>query len=266
MSWTLFKANIKVNFTIWLIMTFVFCFYLVIIISMFDPKGIDAIQEMLDMMPKAMIDALGFGELGTTLTTFITGYLYGFLILLFPMVISIVVNHRLIASLVDKGSMAYLLSTPNSRIKIALTQAIFSITSITAFFIVITPFSIAISESMFPGELEIGNFILVNFYALLMYYAIGGIGFFASCIAEESKYSLSLGVGLPVAFLVLQMLGDAGENFSWIGNLSLYSLFDPNKIFEGSGFVYIGMNLFCLIAAALYIGGIYIFNKRDLYV
>jgi len=264
MSWTLFKANIKANRIVWTIMTCIFCFYLAMIISMFDPEGADALNEMLKTLPEGLINALGFGQLGSRLLTFITGYIYGFLVLLFPMVVSIVINHRIIGSHIDKGSMAYLLATPNSRIKIASTQAVFSITSITALFILTTTFSIVFAESMFPGQLEIGKFILVNVYAILMYYAIGGIGFLASCISNESKFSLGLGVGIPVGFLVLQMLGGVGEKFSWIGNLSLYALFDPDKLIAGDNFAYIGMILFILIAAALYGCGIMIFNKRDL--
>lgn len=264
MSWSLFKVNIKTNKFIWMVLTCVFCFYFASIILMFDPEKTEALNEVLDMFPEGMIKALGFDEFGTTLLAFISSYMYGFLIFLFPMVLSIVINHRIIASHVDRGSMAYLLSTPNSRVRIALTQAISGLASITFFFIITTSFAIVVSEVMFPGLLEMSKFIMLNIYALLMYYSIGGIGFFASCIANESKLSLSIGVGIPVAFLVFQILGNIGEKFSWIKNLSLYTLFDPNKLIEGSNFPYIGMLAFAIIAATLYTGGILIFNKRDL--
>lgn len=264
MSWTLFKANIKAIRTVWIIMTCVFCFYVSIIVSMFDPEGIDALVEMLEMMPEAMISAFGFTELGTTLLTFIVGYLYGFLILLFPMIISIVVNHRIIASHIDKGSMAFLLATPNSRIKIAFTQAAFSIISITTFFIVIVPVGILVAQSMYPGALEIGKFIMVNFYALILYYAIGGIGFLASCISNDSKQSLGIGVGFPVGFLVIQMLGNTGQEINWIKNFSMYTLFNPSRLIDGESFAYIGMAVLFTIAVTLYSSAIIIFNKRDL--
>lgn len=266
MSSTLFFANLKNNRFIWLLMTFVFCFYLATIIAMFDPAGADAMNDMLDLLPEAMVKALSFDELGTELTTFISGYIYGFLVLMFPLVISIVINHRLFASHIDRGSMAYLLATPNSRIKLAVTQAIFSLTSIATFFFIITLFGILFSELMFPGMLEIGKFIWLNFYALLMYFAIGGIGFFASAIASDSKTSLSIGVGVPVAFVLLQMLGNASDKIDWIGKLSLYALFDANKLFAGDAFATFGMIAFACIAAVLYGLGIYWFNKRDLHV
>jgi len=240
--------------------------YLIIIISMYDPDGAEVLNEMLKTLPEGLVNALGFNEMGTTLLTFIAGYIYGFLVLLFPMVLSIIINHRIIGSLIDKGSMAFLLSTPNSRIRIAVTQALFSLFSITMLFLFSTIFSIIISGTMFPGLLDIGTFILINIYALLMYYAIGGIGFLASCISTESKYSLGLGIGIPVGFLLLQMLGGVGEKLSWIGNFSLYSLFDPNKLIEGEPFAFIGMALFLSIAIVLYGAGIAIFNKRDLSV
>lgn len=266
MSWALFKANIKTNRTIWIIMTCVFCFYFAIMVSMFDPEGAEALDEMMKMMPEGMLQALGWGDMGSTLISFLNNSMYGFLVFLFPMVISIVVNHRLIASHVDKGSMAYLLSTPNSRNKIALTQAIYSMASITLFFVVTGIFGILISQAIFPGELAIGYFILVNIYTLIMYYAIGSIGFFASCLANEGKLSLGLGLGIPIGFFILQMLGNVGDKFSWIGNLSMYALFNPNKLVEGEIFAYAGMGIFALIAIGLYAGGITIFNMKDLHV
>ncbi|KAF0195728.1 MAG: hypothetical protein FD169_1216 [Bacillota bacterium] len=266
MSWTLFRANIRDNRTIWIIMTAVFCFYISIMVGMFDPAGAEKFLVMMEMMPEALLKAFGMAQIGSTLVSFIAGSLYCGIVFLFPLVVSIVVNHRLMASHVDKGSMAYLLATPNTRTKIASTQALFSLASITALFTVATTLGIVVSGAMFPGHLETGKFIMLNIYALLTYFAIGGIGFFASCIANESKHSLGIGIGLPGAFLVLQMVGAAGDKFSWLGNLSLYALFDPFKLLEGDSFAYIGMALLALIAAALYIGGIAIFNKRDLHV
>jgi ABC-2 type transport system permease protein len=117
---------------------------------------------------------------------------------------------------------------------------------------------------MFPGHLEVGKYLALNFYALLQYYAISGICFFASCISNESKHSIGLGAGIPIAFVVLQMLGNSGEKISWISNLSLYRLFNPDKLFTGDAFAYISMLIFASLSLLLYSGGIAIFNKRDL--
>ncbi len=122
MSWALFKANIKANRTIWIIMTIIFFFYFTLMVSMYDPDGLAAWEDMLAMMPEGFLQAVGWDMIGTSLLSVLGTTMYGFLIFLFPLVISIVVNHRLMATHIDKGSMAFLLATPNSRIKIAATQ------------------------------------------------------------------------------------------------------------------------------------------------
>ncbi|MTI95722.1 MAG: hypothetical protein FH749_09610 [Firmicutes bacterium] len=122
MSWALFKANIKANRTIWIIMTVIFFFYFAIMVSMFDPEGLEAWDDMLAMMPEGFLKAVGWEMIGTTLLAVLGTTMYGFLIYLFPMVISVVVNHRLMASHIDKGSMTFLLSTPNSRKKSPLPR------------------------------------------------------------------------------------------------------------------------------------------------
>ena len=62
MSWTLFKANIKNNRLIWIIMTSIFSMYLIIIISMYDPDGAEVLNEMLKTLPEGLVNALGFNE------------------------------------------------------------------------------------------------------------------------------------------------------------------------------------------------------------
>lgn len=263
MSWTLFKTNLKNNRFIWALMTGIYLMYVLIMVSMFDPQDVDALNEMMSMMPKEMIDAMGF-TFGTTLLTFMSGSLYGVLLYAIPLIAVVVINNRLVASMVDKGSMAYLLATPNSRIKLALTQAVFSLCVPVAMFTVVTSITVVSAQRMFPGALEIGKFVLLNANAVLLYFAVGGICFFASCLFNDSSKSLGVGAGLPLAFVLLQMLGNAGGDIEWMGNLSLYHLFNPDKLFAGDSFAFIGMAVYATLAAVLYIGGIVVFDKKDM--
>ena len=265
MSWTLFKANIRGIRTIWILMTAVYIGYFAVVLSMYDPQSTQAIEQMLEMLPEGLLKAFGMERVGIRSCPSLP-FICMESCFSCSMVISTVVNHRLIAAHVDRGSRAYLLSTPNSRKKIVATQALFSLASITMFFAVITICALGLSEIMLPGEMETGDFILVNVYSLLMYYAIGGIGFLASCIANESKVSLGLGIGVPLTFLELQMIGDVGDKFSWLGKLSLYYLFQPEQLIEGASFAYVSMAVFVALAAVLYAAGIAMFNKRDLYL
>ena len=127
----LLKATIKQNYMVFIIILAVLMLYLPIIILMYDPSTQDSLNDILELLPQGLVSAMGFDNLGVTLTDFIGGYFYGFLILLLPSIYTIIICNRCIAFHVDKGSMAYLLSTPNRRTKIAITQALFIIASTT---------------------------------------------------------------------------------------------------------------------------------------
>jgi ABC-2 type transport system permease protein len=179
------------------------------------------------------------------------------------MIYTIISANRSIASHVDKGSMAYLLSTPNGRGKIAGTQGLFLFLSTTLMISFLTLIGIAICEFMFPGELDIKGFLLLNCGALLLYFALTGISFFASCLFNDTKNSLALGAGLPVGFLLLQMISDTGEKFEFLSYLSLYTLFDPAKITSDENYLFSFITL-TVIGIVLYITGVVVFKKRDL--
>ena len=116
---------------------------------------------------------------------------------------------------------------------------------------------------MLPGEMETGDFILVNIFTADVL-CIGGIGF---RIMHSKKARLVWGwVSVPLTLLELQMIGDVGDKFSWLGKLSLYYLFQPEQLIEGASFAYVSMAVFVALAAVLYAAGIAMFNKRDLYL
>jgi ABC-2 type transport system permease protein len=266
MVWAIFKHNIKSNALIWSLMTGVFLMYFVIILSMYDPEYLASLEELLAMFPEAMIRAMNFDDFGTTLLSFMSGYMYGFLIFLFPMVLSIVVNHRIVAGHVDSGAMAYLLASPNSRTKIIVTQAVFSILANVLLFIVYGLLGLAISEMLFPGQMDILGFMFLNLYTIILYLALGGIIFFFSSIANDKSVSLGFVIGIPVAFLIFQMLSEADESLSLFKYFTLFSLFDPNKIGVDSVFVWGSILVMIVISVVSYGASIIIFNKKNLYV
>lgn len=263
LSKPLFKAAIRQNYLVFLIIVGVSMLYMPTIVSMYDPKTQESLNEMLKMMPQQLISAMGFSSPVSDLISFIATYFYGFLILLLPMIYTIIVANRTIASHVDRGSMAYLLSTPNTRIKIATTQAAYLLKTITLLIGIITLAGISFCQVLFPGDLDMKKFLLLNCGTLLLYYALTGIGFFASCLFNDTKNSLAIGAGLPVAFLLLQMVSDIGKEMEFLKYFTLYTLFDPNQIITGEGFA-VSFLILGAIALVSYAAGFIVFHKRDL--
>jgi len=263
-SFPLLKSNIRSNFVIFLIFVAIMMMYLSIITSMYDPEIIGAMDAYLELLPQEMVRAMNFSMIEPNLTGFMAGYFYGFLILLFPLIYTAIMANRAIAGYVDSGSMGFLLSTPNPRWKIALTQAYFLIASIKLLILVTMLMGILISSALFPGELDLWRFVLLNIGAILLYFAISGIGFFASCLFNETRFSLALGAGLPLMFLLMKMLADVDEKLAGIGRASLISLFNPKAILALDSSVLPSFIALFAIGLVLYAAGIVVFSKKDL--
>lgn len=263
-SFPLLKQTIKSNYKIVLIFLAVLALYFPMIISMYEPNAEDGMMAMLKTLPKELVDAMGFTIVDPSLIGFISGYFYGYLILLFPMIFDIIISNRMIVSHVDKGSMAYLLSTPTTRKKIAITQATFLVGSVMILIGFVTVLGMVLSNIMFPGELDLSAFLLLNLGAFLLHFSLSGIGFFSSCTFNDSKNSLALGAGIPIAFLLLQMLSNVGGSLENLKYATLFSLFNPTDIISGASSVMPSFLALAAIGSILYVAGIYIFNKRDL--
>jgi ABC-2 type transport system permease protein len=264
MSFTLFKYTFKSNWVLLTIFCAVMFMYMSIMVTMYEPAGANAMQDLIDTLPEAFVKAFNFEIIGAGLTAFLASYFYGFLIIMFPMVYCIILGNGLIAKHVDSSSMAYILSTPNSRVRIVTTQAVYILLSIAVLICFTTLTGIIVSEVLFRGQLDIDRFIMLNVNALAMIWAISSICFFFSCLFNDTKNSLAFGAGVPIAFFLIKMLSGISDDAKVLKSLSLFSLFDSSKILAGEPSMWIGFFIFMAITVSLYLGGIAVFNKKDL--
>ena len=240
--------------------------YVATSISMFNPESAEFIESMLKVMPEGMLKVFGFENLGTDLTQYISNYLYGFILLVFPFIYTSIVANRLMAKHVDSGSMSYLLSTPNTRNKVALTQAVYLISSTAAVFVFITGAAILMCTSIWPGMLKIGLYLSLNMVALSATLVVAAISFLASCIFSDTKYSLAFGVGIPLFFVVSRMLHGLSDKIDWLKYLSVYTVINIEKILDGGTYALFATMALLGVSVVLYAAAIWIFNKKSLII
>jgi len=263
MSFALFKTTLKKNWTLLLIFFGVLTMYMTIMISMYDPNDMEALTSMLKLLPEDIMKAMGFTNVVTDLTGYLASWLYGLLMFGFPMVYCIILGNKLVARMVDNSSFVYLLSTPNSRSKIIITQGIYALVSIIVLFIALYGVGVIFSEVMFSGSLDIRQFLSLNFTTMLVNMVVMMISFFFSCLFNETKLSLTFGAGIPIAFLLMNMLGGASANMEILKDLSIYGFYDPVKLVQGSDIL--GINLIYIsIIIVLFIASVLIFKKKRL--
>lgn len=262
-SLTLLGRDLKENYKILLIFILVLALYASMIIAMFDPHLGEGLKQMAESMP-GIFEAFGMVETGATMAEFMANYLYGFLFIVFPLVFILLLAGKLVVRFISRGSMAFLLSTPNRRSKLIVTQIVFFVLMILLLMAIVCGLCVLFSENLFPGELDIPSFLWLNGGLLGLLLCLGAMCFFFSCAFNDSRKAMGISTALVVAFVLLQMVSQVGEKFSQLKNATPLTLFDTSALLAQD------MDLLwkagCLYGAAilLFVAGAVIFCKKDI--
>ena len=264
-SMALFKRELKGSIKLLIIFCAIITLYVSVIIYMYDPQMMKTLDGFVEAMPELMA-SVGMKANAANLLGFMVSYLYGFILLIFPMIFCILRGNALIAKYVDNGSMALLAAAPIKRRTIAFTQMNVLVSGIFLLVLYSTIVELVCAEIGFPGELDITSLFLLNGGLLCLHLFIGSICFLSSCVFSDTKYSLAFGAGIPAFMYVLQMLANVGGNAEKIKYFTFFTLFHPDGMIAGDSSAAAGVLILFAGAVILYVLGIKVFERKDLYV
>lgn len=251
-SLPLFKQSIKSNWVMWTAITAV----MTILCAQF--AALEMTQSMLFVI------------------------FYGMMTTILPGIYVLVTANKLIASQVDRGSMAYVLSTPIKRTTVVFTQIIFLVLSLVAMFGIQTvahlgvnaakPISIALAmgkaDMPIEGDLTAKMIAQVNLSALMVCIALAAVCFMFSGIFNSSKYSIGLSgtfIGVSILSNMLAMFGKLGvgglDKFRY---LTICSFYDYQSVLFGNNDWIQKMIYPIAIAVVAFAIGSVVFKKKDL--
>lgn len=296
----LLKQSIKANSSLWGFVTLGLCIIIAVLNLLIGGKDLSSGNVNISEIGKyimalkwggeqryeealtlsGLFAAMGFGSdllqllQSMNINFFVQEMYYALAGIMLPMIFVIVTANKLIASQIDNGSMAYVLSTPTKRITVAFTQLFYLIGALFSMYFIVT-FVDTMTRLISAGTVDLANVILLNLGSFIVMIAIAGICFMASCLFNLSKHSLALGGGITVFFFICKILALFGtDSFVSVGMgveemqifnyLTIISLYDTAAIADLNPiFIY---KLFILIAIGIIttIVGIYYFNKKDL--
>ena len=268
LSRKILKQNIKNNWKLWLILTGILCFFIVIIPivlnAQFDTlsKEHDA-QEALKAGLIPGYVPTPFSLAGIILTLFVRMFFevmaMGYLLML---IYTVATGNKLVASEVDRGTMSFTLNTPTTRKQIIFSKALFFLGSITAM-IVLMATSATIITAILGINIDYGSLWLVALGFWLFSFALSSIAFAASCWFNKGGYSMLVGIGIPVMFFLFSTLAMIDDFFKFLKYFSMHTLYDTANIMAQTNFIPQFIALF-VIGAVLYGIGINKFLKKDL--
>ena len=248
-SFPLFKQTVKSNSVIWGAMT------LVMTVLCVQFAALEMTQSMLFVI------------------------FYGMMTTILPGIYVLVTANKLLSSQVDRGSMAYVLSTPTRRSTVVFTQMIYLTGSLVVMFAIqtvahliannVTPVTLAkLGYTQLAGNLTSTMILQVNISALMVCIAMAGVCFLFSGIFSTSKYSIGFSgtfIGVTVLANMLAMFGNLGvdglDNFKY---LTICSFYDSTSVLCGVNDWIFKMIFPIGIAVVTYVIGSAWFCKKDL--
>ena len=149
---TIFKQTFKSNIRLWCIITFILVAMSSLIIGIFNPDVMDMVASMMervidDPRQRAMILS-GFSLLNVLGTQFYAGM--GTILVLIYIIIT---ANALVANQVDRGSMAYILSTPIKRTAVIITKAVYFVAALGVMFALLTLSGVITAQAVHGGIL-----------------------------------------------------------------------------------------------------------------
>ncbi|MGL6198021.1 MAG: ABC transporter permease subunit [Lachnospiraceae bacterium] len=260
---TLFRKELKSNWIMFIIFIGIIAMYSVMVVMMFEPEMSESLQTLADSMPE-IFAAFGMSVVGTTLLEFITGYLYGMILVLLPAVFIMLLCGRLVARYVSGGSMAYLLAAPVKRKHIVTSQAVFLLVSLLAMAILVIGLIWGPAEIIFPGELELEGFFRINVGMVGAWIFIGGICFLVSCIFNDSKQVSAVNAGIIIYSYLMQMISQVGDKFEALKYATPLTLFNAQGLAASENGAWVGTVVLYGVGIVFMIVGIRVFSKRNL--
>lgn len=237
MSKTLIKQTIRANSALWLIMTAIMDACLVLIVKV----GMDeaaAAQAYYVLLPG-----------------------------LFSAVYIIITANKLLAAQVDKGSMAYILSTPIRRTTVAFTQAVFLAVSLLIMFAT-TAATHIITANAANNSCNVELVLKINLGAFVLSLAFSGICFLASAVFNLSKYAVGAGGLFVGGFLLMKLMSsfskEKGDMLYYMGKCTIAALNDADSVLAGTSDYIWKFAVLAGIGLAAYVMGIISFSRKDM--
>ena len=176
----LFKHELRFCLFPTFIIAAVVILYTCVIIGMYDPELGESLALMRDAMPE-LFAAFGMADQGTTLLEFVVNYLYGFLLVVLPLVLVAVLASRLVVRHIERGSISYLLAQPIGRTRLMLSQAGVLAFCLVLLMVVLTAFELVAARAMFPGELAVSDLVAVNAAMFCLWLFLSGACWAGAC-------------------------------------------------------------------------------------
>ncbi|QQE79850.1 ABC transporter permease subunit [Alicyclobacillus sp. SO9] len=264
MNISLYKATLRMNLSSTLSYGIGTILYLWILIWAYPYVSSPAMNKILDSMPQSVLKAFGAEGGVQNLGVFLAEKFYGLILLLILAIFTISVATKLVSGLADRGSLAYLLATPVSRTRLAITQIGVTLTTLWSVCLLAVVGGIAGAAWFAPhNPLDSARFIQMNLMVALLFSVIAAYSFVFSCIFDNERRARAASTVITLIFYVLDLLAKLTDKVAWLKHFSVFALYSPANILRGKGAVTWSAIGLAAATVLVFILAVAIFRRRQ---
>lgn len=229
-------------------------------------KG-NSLQMFLNKLPSSMLTALGMKGNIQNLNSYLNMNFFNSLFLYILIFLVAYLSWLLIIRNINNGSLVYYLTAKVSRGKLVFVQEIvFSVELLLTMFA--TYFSVICFKNLYHIENYFSSRDLLRSCCELffIFFLLGSVNIFISLLINNTKTSFSLLVLIDIAEYILSMISSLVPNIHWLKYMSIFNLFNYNKISESLSFVVNTSGIMLLVSVVVLLLGMFLFKKRNLYI
>lgn len=236
--------------------------YIVSVVYMYDPAITENLSLIMDTMPD-MFAAFGMSNAATTMTGFLLNYLYGFLFTWVPLLLIMMTVNRMVVRTIDRGSLSYALSSPVSRLRIAITFVMVTLTVLAATLALILVVQTTTAKALFPGELDYAELLRASIGLLCLWVFMAGLCFASACSFHDARTALWVGGSACLAMFLAEMVTQVGRGLEGLRGVNPVGLFDPYALAAASVDAAWHAAILAAVGLALFALGTAVFCRRD---
>ena len=221
--------------------------------------------ELLESYPQAILDSFNINpESFTTYEGWMASEPYVFLALLLG-IFAMLLSATSISREIDGRTGEFLFTTPLSRRTIFFAKAASHLLQLTIVFLASTALVFLLGRAV----AEVGNaqgLFLVFLTAYLLSLGCSGIGYLLSCLMDNQRTALSLGVGFVLLSFLFNMLAGLEGFVGRLAKLSSFQLFDVLAILKENALPPLPVAAACLCYLLGLIVSSEILARKNLYL
>ncbi|ACZ39201.1 ABC transporter permease subunit [Sphaerobacter thermophilus] len=220
----------------------------------------EMLDQYLQAFPPAVQAAFGISDMGT-----FAGFVGAeYLNVVWPLIVGVFVimtGAGLVAQEIDRGTVEFWLSVPETRTRLLLGKlgaflaGIVALVAITLLGLVIG--GALVGEAIGPAPLLATGVVLLSFPV-----AVGGYSVLLSSLSSDRGRPAGLAAGITLLFYVLWVVSSLSERWDWLRYLSIFTAFEPQEALA-SGTIPIGVLVLFAIGIVSALGALVIFERRD---